>query len=120
GQFLASGAALRSAELGRQVGAAITAGGSVVSVGANEVPTYGGGSHWEEDGEGNRDFEIGDVDTNRQQFDDLAERFAERINNRTREIIDAAEAEDASVTNALEDMRASSAPRCPVICAPPD
>ena len=45
GQYLAAGAALRSAEYGRQVGAAIaTAGGSIISVGANEVPTVGGGS----------------------------------------------------------------------------
>jgi hypothetical protein len=48
GQFLAAGAALRSAELGRQVGAAVTTrDGSVIAVGANEVPTYEGGSHWE-------------------------------------------------------------------------
>jgi cytidine deaminase len=47
GQFQASGAAMRSAELGRQVGAAITdLDGSVISLGCNEVPVYGGGSHW--------------------------------------------------------------------------
>ncbi len=106
GQFLAAGAALRSAELGRQVGAAITTGsGSIIAAGANEVPVYGGGSHWEEDGQGNRDFEIGNVDTNRQQFDDLAEQLADRINRRTRAIIDAAAPDDAAVADALEAMR---------------
>jgi cytidine deaminase len=106
GQFLAAGAALRSAEFGRQVGAAITTpGGSVITVGANEVPTYGGGSHWEEDGKGNRDFEIGDVDTNREQFDELAQQLADRIDMRTREIIDTAAPHDAGVAAALEAMR---------------
>lgn len=106
GQFLAAGAALRSAELGRQVGAAIaTPGGSVIAVGANEVPTYGGGAHWEEDGKGNRDFEIGDVDTNRQEFDELAQKLAERIDSRTRELIDSAAARSPEVTEALEAMR---------------
>lgn len=106
GQFLAAGAALRSAELGRQVGAAITTPeGSVIAVGVNEVPTYGGGSHWEEDGTGNRDFEVGDVDTNRQQFDELAQRLAHRVDERTREIIDKAAPEDRAVVEALEAMR---------------
>jgi deoxycytidylate deaminase len=106
GQFLAAGAALRSAEFGRQVGAAITtAAGSVIAVGANEVPTYDGGSHWEEDGKGNRDFEIGDVDTNRQQFDELAQQLADRIDERTREIIDTAGPQDPTVAEALEAMR---------------
>jgi deoxycytidylate deaminase len=106
GQFLAAGAALRSAEFGRQVGAAITTStGSVIAVGANEVPTYGGDSHWEEDGKGNRDFEIGDVDTNRQQFDELAQQLADRIDKRTREIIDTAGPQDPAVAEALEAMR---------------
>jgi deoxycytidylate deaminase len=71
GQFLAAGAALRSAEFGRQVGAAIaTRDGSIIAVGTNEVPKALGGSHWEEDGVGNRDFEIGDIDTNRKHFDE--------------------------------------------------
>lgn len=107
GQFLAAGAALRSAEFGRQVGAAITTpGGSVIAVGTNEVPTYGGGSHWEEDGKGNRDFEVGDIDTNRQQFDALAQRLAGRIDERTREIIRDAAPGDGVVADALEVMRA--------------
>jgi cytidine deaminase len=45
--YVADGAALRSAELGRQVGAAIaTENGTVVATGTNEVPVFGGGHFW--------------------------------------------------------------------------
>jgi deoxycytidylate deaminase len=105
GQYLAAGAALRSAEFGRQVGAAIaTEDGSIISVGANEVPTVGGGSHWEEDGEGNRDFEIGDLESNRRQFDDLARKLTERIDGRTRALIDRTD-KGKDVAAALEALR---------------
>lgn len=105
GQYLAAGAALRSAEFGRQVGAAIaTCDGSIISVGANEVPIAGGGSHWEEEGTGNRDFEIGDIDTNRRQFDELAEKLTETIDARVRELIDAANKESPEVVGALEHL----------------
>jgi len=46
--FLAHGASLRSAQLGRQVGAALLSSlGDVIAVGANEVPRFGGGPYWE-------------------------------------------------------------------------
>ncbi len=45
--FLAFGASLRSASLGRQVGAVIArAGGDVVATGCNDVPRAGGGLYW--------------------------------------------------------------------------
>ena len=48
GLFAAEGAARQSAELGRQVGAAIsTSAGDVVALGSNEVPKAGGGVYWE-------------------------------------------------------------------------
>jgi deoxycytidylate deaminase len=79
-QFQARGAALRSAEPGRQVGAAIaTPEGSVVALGTNEVPKAGGGSHWEEDGEGNREFEIAEIETNRREQDEMAGKLAEML-----------------------------------------
>ena len=82
-QFQAAGAALRSAELGRQVGAAIAPeDGSVIAWGANEVPSYGGGSHWEVNDQlvaGNRDFEILGHDSNQKQFDALAERISDEV-----------------------------------------
>lgn len=56
GMFLAHGAALRSADLSRQVGAAVlTARGEVLGLGANEVPAAGGGQYWGGDGD-DRDF----------------------------------------------------------------
>jgi cytidine deaminase len=89
GQFLAAGAGLRSAEFGRQVGAAIaTVDGSVIALGTNEVPKVDGGSHWEEDGLGNRDFEVGDQDTNRHHLDELATRLTARIDRRLQRSID--------------------------------
>jgi deoxycytidylate deaminase len=58
--FLAHGAALRSADLGRQVGAAITSdNGDVLAVGCNDVPKFGGGVYWPEDQDDFRDFRVG-------------------------------------------------------------
>lgn len=106
GQFLAAGAALRSAEFGRQVGAAIaTKDGSVVALGANEVPVAGGGSHWEEDGKGNRDFEVGDIDTNRWHFDELAQRLSDQIEARVSALIEEGAPESSSARDALETLR---------------
>lgn len=48
--FHAQAAALRSAEPGRQVGAAVTdENGNVLALGANEVPRPGGGQVWRDD-----------------------------------------------------------------------
>jgi len=55
--FHAKAAALRSAELGRQVGAAIArANGDIVAVGTNEVPRAGGGLYWCDDKPDMREF----------------------------------------------------------------
>jgi cytidine deaminase len=63
GMFFARAAALRSAEMGRQVGAAITtAEGELIAVGANEVPKAGGGQYSAPEVEGevdHRDFTRG-------------------------------------------------------------
>ena len=107
GQFLAAGAALRSAEFGRQVGAAIvTRDGSVVALGSNEVPQYMGGSHWEGDeGPGNRDFEIGERDTNRAQVDELAEDLTEAIGSRLTEVSSRFAGDDKNVRDALDSAK---------------
>lgn len=56
GMFHAHAAALRSASLGRQVGAAITTSdGAIVAVGTNDVPKAGGGQYWEGDQPDKRD-----------------------------------------------------------------
>jgi deoxycytidylate deaminase len=57
GMFHAQAAALRSAEPGRQVGAAVATGhGDIVTVGVNEVPKAGGGLYWCEDNPDGREF----------------------------------------------------------------
>ena len=56
GMMHAATAALRSAELGRQVGAAIcTPDGALIATGANEVPKAFGGQYWEGEADDARD-----------------------------------------------------------------
>jgi Deoxycytidylate deaminase len=60
GMYLARAAALRSASLARQVGAAICRpDGTLVALGMNEVPKAGGGAYWCHDDEDGRDFRWG-------------------------------------------------------------
>jgi deoxycytidylate deaminase len=55
--YAAFTAGLRSAEMGRQVGAAIMSmEGDVIAVGTNEVPAGGGGLYWSPDQPDGRDF----------------------------------------------------------------
>ena len=55
----AKAAALRSADLGRQVGAVIISSeGDVIAVGTNEVPKAKGGQYWEGDKSDKRDFKL--------------------------------------------------------------
>lgn len=66
GMFHAHAAALRSAALGRQVGAAImTRDGDVLATGCNEVPRAGGGQYWEDDAGDGRDFQLGHDESDR-------------------------------------------------------
>lgn len=59
GMFHAHAAGVRSADLSRQVGAAITIGSDVVAVGSNEVPAFGGGAYWTGQEGDARDFQLG-------------------------------------------------------------
>lgn len=60
GIFHAMAASRRSADLSRQVGAAVTTlEGDVVSVGCNEVPKAGGGLYWAGDPGDRRDYHLG-------------------------------------------------------------
>jgi cytidine deaminase len=57
GMFIAWGASLRSASLGRQVGAAIARpDGDVIAFGTNEAARAGGGQYWPDDNPDGRDF----------------------------------------------------------------
>jgi deoxycytidylate deaminase len=60
GMFQAKAVALRSADLSRQVGAAVmTKDGCLISLGCNEVPRAGGGFYWPEDKNDARDCRLG-------------------------------------------------------------
>lgn len=79
GMFLAYASSLRSAQLGRQVGAAVVnALGDVLSVGCNEVPRAGGGSYWPADSDV-RDHKIG-RDSNDEHKKLIAEDIFNRLN----------------------------------------
>jgi deoxycytidylate deaminase len=68
GLYIAAAASLRSADLSRQVGAAIFSKyGEIISIGCNEVPKAGGGTYWTDDQPPIfRDVEIG-IDTNQRR-----------------------------------------------------
>ena len=77
--FQAHTAALRSADLSRQVGAAVsTVEGEIVAVGCNEVPKAGGGQYWPEDESDERDFCLG-YDSNVKYRNDALRQAFERL-----------------------------------------
>lgn len=79
GMFHAVAAGRRSAELGRQVGAAIcTPDGSLVAVGTNEVPRAGGGLYWDGDHDDAREFTKG-RETNDARKREIAEQLAAEL-----------------------------------------
>lgn len=72
--FHAKAAALRSADLSRQVGAAIsTKDGDIIAVGCNEVPRAFGGLYWPGDLGEDRDFRRGYDSSAKSKTDILAE-----------------------------------------------
>lgn len=59
GMYAAKSASLRSADLSRQVGAAIfDSDGDIISAGCNEVPKAGGGTYWDTDHPDFRDVKL--------------------------------------------------------------
>jgi cytidine deaminase len=78
GMFHAYGAKLRSAQAGRQVGAAIARDGELVCIGTNEVAKAFGGQYWAGDRPDGRDHERADDSTQamtRSLFADLLARL---------------------------------------------
>jgi deoxycytidylate deaminase len=79
GMLLASTNGLRSAQLGRQVGAAILSrDGDVIAVGTNEVPSYGGGVYWEGQPGDQRDH-IRGQDSSDQMREEIVSEITERL-----------------------------------------
>jgi deoxycytidylate deaminase len=75
----AEAAALRSAELGRQVGACLTSpDGEVIALGTNEVPKARGGIYWEGDDGDAREFHLG-ADTNDIRKREIAEEIVIKL-----------------------------------------
>jgi len=74
GMFVAKAAALRSAALPRQVGAAIASeNGDVIAMGTNEVPKFSGGLYWPGDPNDSRDFKLGFDVSDRMKRNSLSE-----------------------------------------------
>ena len=79
GMFCANGAAFRSASLARQVGAALCRGdGTVIGLGVNEVPKFGGGLYWDDDSFDGRDFRSG-YDTSDRMRENLLADILDRL-----------------------------------------
>lgn len=80
GMYAAAGAALRSIDLSRQVGAAIfNREGEVQTLGCNEVPKAFGGTYWEDDEQSiHRDFEEG-LDANQSRKIEILHDFVTRL-----------------------------------------
>ena len=74
GMFHAMAASRRSADLSRQVGAAIaTSDGDIIAVGCNEVPKAGGGMYWEGDASDERDYVRGYDSSHKEKINIVSE-----------------------------------------------
>ena len=81
GMYAAKNASLRSADLSRQVGAAIfSIEGEVITMGANEVPKPGGGTYFEGDKDDQRDFVHGS-DFNEYEKNAIVREFVKRLDD---------------------------------------
>ena len=79
GMFFATAAAYRSADLSRQVGAAIiNDAGEVLALGCNEVPKPQGGAYWHGDPRDYRDFNWG-ADENQRTKREIVRELATRL-----------------------------------------
>jgi deoxycytidylate deaminase len=79
--FMAYSSAARSAQLGRQVGAAIAIPeGDVVAVGMNEVPSPRGGPYWEGDADDSRDHRM-KVDSNFKHRDRIVQSIVTQLSS---------------------------------------
>lgn len=97
--FQAHAAALRSADLSRQVGAVVaTARGDIVAVGCNEVPRASGGQYWPDDPSDARDFVLG-YDSNAKAARDALEHAYDAL-SKTGQLAD-----DASLDDFVRSLR---------------
>lgn len=102
--FHAYAAALRSGDMGRQVGAAITTSeGALVATGANEIPVFGGGLYWADHGDPDpRDWVKG-WDANDRRKLDLAAAMANDL-KKAGVVTDSQAASDVIVSSRFDDL----------------
>lgn len=82
GMYSAKAASLRSADLSRQVGAAIfSINGDILTMGANEVPKAGGGTYFEGDKPDHRDFAHGG-DFNEQEKRSIVREIVKKLDDK--------------------------------------
>jgi deoxycytidylate deaminase len=80
GMFLAYSASVRSGDLSRQVGAALTtSSGDVLAVGCNDVPRYGGGLYWP--GVGDQRDHVRGSDSNEKRRDEIIRELLDKLVN---------------------------------------
>ena len=80
GMYQAAAAARRSADLSRQVGAALaTSDGGIIAVGCNDTPKAGGGLYWAGDDPDGRDFELFRYDPGEQAQREIISEMLERL-----------------------------------------
>jgi deoxycytidylate deaminase len=135
GMFHAQAASLRSAGLGRQVGATIaTTDGDIITIGTNEVPKAGGGLYWCDDDPDMRDFRLGyeiSDKIKRRVLGDVISRLRDKgclsedkQKNSVRELVEQAFAEDRAavmkgshLANSIEYFRAVHAEMAAIVDA---
>ncbi|QDV34971.1 anti-phage dCTP deaminase [Tautonia plasticadhaerens] len=92
--FMAFSAALRSADLSRQVGAVLAKNEELLSTGANDCPRFGGGLYWPyydapsrryADVPGGRDYTLG-VDSNKAEQQDIIESILKDSSNHVKDL----------------------------------
>lgn len=107
GMFLARGAALRSVDLSRQVGACVLdPNGQIICLGANEVPKANGGTYWADEEFDDRDFRRGTDSNELRKREILSEilrglEHAEKVD----EILENPKIKDSQLMDALEYTR---------------
>lgn len=80
GMHQAAAVARKSADLSRQVGAAlVTKDGEIIGVGCNDTPKAGGGTYWQDDEPDGRDFELLGHDPSEQAKREIIAETLERL-----------------------------------------
>jgi len=84
---MAYSASLRSSDLSRQVGAVLTKNKMILTTGANDIPTFGGGLYWPEelndnieDVTGGKDYTLG-FDSNAREKKNIIDDILNKTNN---------------------------------------